>query len=134
MHNPAHAMTTSNNFRNRTVNLKHSVNDSMNDSLAIYERIAELTTRILQAARAKDWPWLAELEADCAAEAEKITQHPHEPLTGAALQRKISSIHKILADDREIRDLMNPWMVRLTAILDGKTPTTDYKFSKPPSR
>lgn len=116
--------------RSWSMNTKNAMNTS--NALAIYENIADLTTLMLQAVRAEDWNRLAELETACAALVEKISKQPHEPLTGPALDRKLSSIRKILAHDREIRDFMNPWMVRLTAMLEGKTPNTGYSFSKPP--
>lgn len=103
----------------------------MKDSSIIYERIAHITSLMLSAARAKDWHRIQELESLCAAEIEKITNATPEPLTGAALQRKIVSIHKILADDREIRDLLSPWMLRMDALLNGKLKPSSYYSNKP---
>lgn len=88
---------------------------------------------MLKAARAKNWPKITELEALCALEIEKITHAAPKPATGAALQSKIASIHKILAHDREIRELLNPWMLRMDAMFSGKTKPMPYQFNKPPS-
>lgn len=108
----------------------------MKDSSIIYERIADITSLMLGAARAKDWQKIAELEALCAEEVAKITTATPEPLTGAALDRKIASIHKILAHDREIRDLLNPWMLKMDALLSGKmnsNVSNSIPFKKPPT-
>lgn len=102
------------------------------DTSITYERIADIMSLMLKAARAKDWPKLTELEALCAIEIETITQTRPEPITGKALQSKIASIHKILAHDREIRDLLNPWMLRMDALFNGNTKPTPYQFRKPP--
>lgn len=96
-----------------------------------YERIADITRLMLKAAHAKDWPRMTELEALCAIEIEKVTSASPEPVSGAALQSKIASIHQILAHDREIRDLLNPWMLRMDALLSGKTKPAPYQFNKP---
>jgi flagellar protein FliT len=96
-----------------------------------YERIADITSLMLKAARAKDWLKITELEALCAIEIEKINNAKPVPATGPALKSKIASIHKILAHDREIRDLLNPWMVRMDALLSGKTKPVPYQFNKP---
>jgi flagellar protein FliT len=101
------------------------------DSHIIYERIADITSLMLVAVRAKDWQKIAELEALCAIETKKITSTTPEPLTGAALDRKIASIHKILAHDREIRDLLNPWMLKMDALLSGKTTKVSSKIKSP---
>lgn len=107
--------------------------NTVKDSTITYERIADITSLMLKAARAKDWPKITELEALCAFEIEKITNAVPEPATGAALQSKIASIHKILAHDREIRDLLNPWMLRMDALFSGKTKPMPYPLNKPPS-
>jgi flagellar protein FliT len=103
------------------------------DTSIPYARIADITSLMLKAARAKDWPKMTELEGLCAIEIEKITSAPAQPITGTALQSKIASIHKILAHDREIRDLLNPWMLRMDALLGGQTKPKPYRFNKPSS-
>lgn len=77
---------------------------------------------MLAAARSRDWKRLSELEAACAEYAVMITvQAAENPLTGHELEKKIASIKKILADDKEIRNLVEPWMVRLSAMFEGQT-------------
>lgn len=126
--------------RNASTSLAIGSIDIVKDSHIIYERIADITSLMLVAVRAKDWQKIAELEALCAIETKKITSTTPEPLTGAALDRKIASIHKILAHDREIRDLLNPWMLKMDALLSGKTNSKAISklktlpLEKPPSQ
>lgn len=107
--------------------------NTVKDASLTYEHIADITSMMLKAARAKDWPKMTELEGLCAVEIKKITSAKPEPITGIALQRKMISIHKILAHDREIRELLNPWMLKMDALLSGKTKPMPYQFNKPSS-
>ena len=89
--------------------------------LSLYEAVAETTTQMLAAARCRDWKRLAELEAACAEYAVMIAvQAADNPLSSHELEKKIASIKKILADDREIRNLVEPWMVKLSAMFEGQ--------------
>ena len=89
--------------------------------LTLYEAVAETTAQMLAAARAKDWARLTELEAACAEYTRLIVeQSAASPLSDRELKRKLASIKKILADDREIRELSEPWMKRLSGMLQGK--------------
>ena len=89
--------------------------------LTLYEAVAETTAQMLAAARAKDWARLTELEAACAEYSRMIVeQAATNPLSDHELKKKLTSIKKILADDREIRELVEPWMVRLSGMLDRR--------------
>jgi flagellar protein FliT len=89
--------------------------------LSLYESVAEVTSQMLVAAQEQDWDKLAELEDYCGTYVEKLKAFEElEPLTGEAYARKLACIKQILADDREIRNLMAPWMVKLNAMLNGK--------------
>ncbi|MFM9835477.1 MAG: flagellar protein FliT [Methylophilaceae bacterium] len=87
--------------------------------LSLYESVAEVTSQMLEAAQEQDWDRLRELEDYCGTYVEKLKAFEElEPLTGDAYARKLTCIKKILADDREIRNLMAPWMVKLNAMLN----------------
>lgn len=89
--------------------------------LSLYESVAEITNQMLEAAKKKDWDRLAELENLCKEYVHKMRMRDeHKPLSGEALDRKVASIKKILADDREIRNLVDPWMVKLTTMINAK--------------
>ncbi|MDP3308734.1 flagellar protein FliT [Methylotenera sp.] len=88
------------------------------DPIVIYETVAGLTKQMLSAAKQQDWDTLAELEAYCAQHVAtlKVTESLL-PLAGDARARKLASIKSILADDREIRNIVSPWMLRLNSLM-----------------
>lgn len=91
------------------------------NSLTFYETVAEITDQMLAAARTQDWEKLATLEAHCAEYARTVKAQSHdEVLTPEESEKKIASIKKILADDREIRNLIDPWMVKLSFMLNSR--------------
>ena len=88
-------------------------------TIALYESIAALTSQMLQAARAQDWDKLGQLEqrsSECVAQLKALGP---VTLSGEARQRKVVSVKQILADDREIRNLASPWMLKLNAMMHG---------------
>ncbi|ADI29382.1 flagellar protein FliT [Methylotenera versatilis] len=90
------------------------------DTIVIYETVAELTKKMLLAAKQQDWDALAELEASCAQQVAtlKLTENAL-PLPSDVRARKLASIKSILADDREIRNIVSPWMVRLNSLMNS---------------
>jgi len=90
------------------------------DTFAIYEAIAELTNQMLIAAKQDDWDKLATLEINCAQHIEKLKFFKDElPLTNDRRKRKVANIKRILADDREIRDLVSPRMAKLSSLINS---------------
>ncbi len=80
--------------------------------LSMYENIAGLTGQMAAAAQLSDWNTLDQLENRCAAEAvAAIGGVPR--LEGAARLRKIDLLKQIMANDRAVRDVTEPWMGRL---------------------
>ena len=97
--------------------------------LASYETAAEITGQMLAAARAADWERLSALETLCAKEIRQLRfREPANALSSIERNRKIDVITKILADDREIRIITEPWMARLSALLSGAS--VEGKLSK----
>jgi flagellar protein FliT len=82
--------------------------------VTVYEEIAVITGRMVSAARESDWKQLASLEKQCAKHIEMIKTNDVEAAQGTTRERKIKVIQKILADDREIRNITQPWMARLS--------------------
>lgn len=90
------------------------------NTIAIYETVAQLTKQMLVAARQQDWDKLEELETSCAQHVAQLkTMEDALPLASDARERKVASIKSILADDREIRNLVSPWMVRLNTLINS---------------
>jgi len=80
----------------------------------LYEAIADVTDRMLTAARSANWIQFAALEKICAQHVATIKKNELEVAQGAIRERKIHIIQKILADDREIRNITEPWMAKLS--------------------
>jgi flagellar protein FliT len=81
-----------------------------NEVLSMYENIAGLTGRMAGAAKNGDWNGLALMENACAAESVRVdTGVP--ALAGAARLRKIDLLKQILANDRAIREITEPWQL-----------------------
>ena len=88
--------------------------------LALYEAVSGITDQMLVAARQGDWDQLIALEEHCARHVQTLKDgEPPIPLTGASRDRKVQIIHKILADDRKIRDLAEPWMAQLAQMINS---------------
>ena len=91
---------------------------------SLYESVAEVTNQMLAAAQSHDWDVLSELEVTCADYVEQIRDYDEvQPTAGEAYKRKLASIKLILANDREIRNLMAPWMLKLNNMLSSGTKT-----------
>jgi len=85
-----------------------------------YARMADLTERMLAAAREGDWDQLVALEQQVATQARRLQQdEPREPLQGELRDRKVELIRRMLIADREIRDLTMPWMAKLSALISS---------------
>jgi len=87
--------------------------------LSIYEAMSLLMGQMLDAANKSDWDQLILLEKQCAAHVATLKQHDQTPaeLEEAGRLRKIDLIKKLLNDDRQIRDLITPWMAHLSALM-----------------
>lgn len=79
-----------------------------NEVLAMYENIAALSARMASAAREGDWNGLAQLETQCAIQA-SAARGSVPPLEGAERKRKIDLLKQIMANDRAVRDITEPW-------------------------
>lgn len=92
----------------------------MNDDLvlAIYSGIADLTRRMLTAARAAEWDTLINLEKACSTHfARLFAIEDGAPRDAQYQRRKAELIRAVLDDDAEIRLLVEPWQARLSALI-----------------
>jgi flagellar protein FliT len=92
----------------------------MNSSelIATYEAILQVTTQMLDAARAGDWDRLVDRERECRRLVDCVATTKAEiRLEPEARQRKVEIIRKVLADDAEIRNLAEPCMARLQHLI-----------------
>ncbi|MGI4847380.1 MAG: flagellar protein FliT [Janthinobacterium lividum] len=90
------------------------------EMIALYENVAVLTGHMLEAARNSDWDRLVELESMCTRHVQTLRENvPPPQLAGQERDRKVDLINRILADDREIRRLTEPWMARLATLINS---------------
>lgn len=90
------------------------------DVITIYESVAEISDQMLAAARNAEWDRLAELEVQCSSHIDSLREGESPiRLTGEVRERKVKIIQKILADDREIRNITEPWMANLAKLINS---------------
>jgi flagellar protein FliT len=88
--------------------------------ISLYESVADITEQMLAAARTGDWELLVELETRCSSQVEIIkSAEPRVALTGVVRDHKVKIIRKILEDDREIRNITEPWMAQLSTLMNS---------------
>lgn len=83
-----------------------------NEVLSMYENIAGLTGKMAAAAQSGDWKHFDSLQAQCAAQA-SATASGVPALDGVKRLRKIDLLKQIMANDRAVRDVTEPWMGQL---------------------
>ena len=88
--------------------------------VSIYEHVAELSAQMVSAAQNHNWELLSRLELSCQTQMQAI-QDVDMPvvLERTERERKVGFLKKILADDRKIRDLIQPEMARLGELING---------------
>ncbi len=99
-----------------------------------YKHISAITGQMLAAAQEQDWDLLAELEKDCATYRDSVMHaEALEPVGEALSNVKVAYIKKILEDDRQIRDLISPWMKKLEGMINLQRPAAgNPEFTPPP--
>jgi flagellar protein FliT len=87
-----------------------------NEVLAMYENLAALSGRMAGAASDGDMMQLARLETQAAIQT-AAAKGGVPPLAGAERKRKIDLLKQIMANDRAVRDVTEPWMGQLDRAL-----------------
>lgn len=93
--------------------------DRMSDTeiLAAFQTLCDLTGEMKEIARMGEWEQLTLLEQRCAGVVAQLRATLPVRLPAGMQRRKVELIHKILADDAEIRLHTQPWMQRIQALL-----------------
>lgn len=97
-----------------------------NDLISLYEHVAEVTNDMLNAARSGNWDLLTELESTCSHRVDAIREYDltsTSEISEEEKAKKITLIKKILANDREIRTLTEPWMQHLASLMKNSSTT-----------
>lgn len=90
--------------------------------VSVYEAMVGISEQMLAAAAASDWDLLVQLETRNAACVRQLKACGSDgPLAGAERQRKVAAIRRMLDADRKIRDLTQPWMARLSALINNSS-------------
>ncbi len=89
--------------------------------ISLYESMVEISRQMLEAARRQDWDGLGRLEVLCQGYIHQIPVYDERaPLSHQVLEKKVAMLKKILSNDKEIRELMEPWMARLNQIMGAR--------------
>ncbi|MFZ6755924.1 flagellar protein FliT [Undibacterium sp. Ji50W] len=97
--------------------------------ITLYENVATITGNMLEAARSRDWELLGRLESDCSSRVQLLRENEiPSDLPADMRDKKIRIIKQILADDKEIRDITEPWMAQLSDMM--KSSSTSQKLSR----
>lgn len=90
-----------------------------------YEAIAAASRRMLEAARAGNWEAVGQEEDHCRRLISTLKRsQPELPATGPARRERLALLRAMLADDAEVRDLSEPWLRQLEALLAGRSTGT----------
>jgi flagellar protein FliT len=84
-----------------------------------YQRLSNITGQMRDAAAAGEWDKLVELEQRCTQEVTTIKPRDVVPTDDSERKLKADLIRKMLADDKAIRDLTEPWMRQLERIMES---------------
>lgn len=80
------------------------------NALQVFERLHEVSIRMVEAALANDWGRLVALEAEQAGLRTRARQAEPSELDAASAGRKAQLIQATLANDAEVRRHVEPWM------------------------
>jgi len=89
-----------------------------NEVLAMYENLAGLTGQMAQAAKAGDWNEFATLNMEAKVEARSAVAGV-PALSGAKRLTKIELLKQLMANDRAIRDVTEPYDGQLERALQA---------------
>jgi flagellar protein FliT len=79
--------------------------------LDFYKAIETTSAEMVQAARLADWDAVARCESTCAVLIERLkSKAAHELLDAGARAEKSHIMRRILVNDAEIRNLVEPWL------------------------
>lgn len=89
--------------------------------LDYYKAIEEGSEKMLEAAKARDWDSVVRLEGGCAVLINQLRhQALNEQLDTADKQEKFGIMQRILNNDAQIRNLVEPWLDHFEQKFEGK--------------
>jgi hypothetical protein len=94
------------------------------DILASYEQLAQVTSRMREAAVRDDWDSVIALESECAGLYTRLMSVTDEARDPVHQRRKSELICKVLEDDAHIRERLSGQLVHIWRLLDGERKVT----------
>lgn len=89
--------------------------------LNCYEQIAQASGQMLACARAADWDGLIAAEMACANLINQVSGLTQKAsISDGGNKQRMAIIHRVLADDAEIRRLVEPRLLTLEGFLHGR--------------
>lgn len=86
--------------------------------LNCYDAVSQASGRMLAAARMSDWDGLALAEKECSDLISRLRGFGgSEGMSDSGRRQRFAVIRKILADDAEIRELVQPWLKTLDRLM-----------------
>jgi len=99
--------------------MTHGTTEAMNEALSYYRSVETASNEMLQAVRRQDWDGLVEAERRCAGVIARLKAADAEAkLNEAERSHKAEIIRRVLAQDAEIRRLLDPRMLELEHMLN----------------
>ena len=85
-----------------------------------YEQLSSIMGNMRAAAAQEDWDRLVELEKQCSQHVAAMKSADEAAALDEALRlKKVALIRKILADDAEIRNKVDPWLAQIQRLLQS---------------
>jgi flagellar protein FliT len=89
--------------------------------LATYERLAQVTSRMREAAASQDWDAVMSLESECAVLYAGVLKPDEDRIEDSRYQqRKSELICKLLEDDADIRERISGELTRIWRLIHGR--------------
>jgi flagellar protein FliT len=92
-----------------------------------YKAIAASSRRMLDAARRDDWDQVSREEDRCRGLISGLKQAGAVGEIPVGRRQRLVLLRAMLADDAEIRDLSEPWLKQLEALLSGRSRRTPQR-------
>ena len=104
----------------------------MPSQIELYEEMSQLSSRMVEAARANEWDELIALERDVTALRESLVAESapaaiNENISASISARKRDLIQRILEDDAEVRRHTEPWMEQVRGFIGDSVRRRDVQ-------
>jgi flagellar protein FliT len=106
---------------------RSSANTGRGSMIEHYEAIAASSRRMLDAARRGNWDQVSREEDRCRSLISGLKQAGTAGEVPIGRRQRLVLLRAMLADDAEVRDLSEPWLKQLEALLSGRNSRTSQR-------